>query len=684
MLSTAPASTPSSRRAPLAAAILALSLCGPASAAVELDTLFQDHAVLQRERPIAVKGRATPGERLKVSFGGVSVDGTAGADGRFSIDLPAMGASAEGRELVVTGTSGEARAKDVLVGEVWFCSGQSNMEWPVDASDDSDMAKRVAPTLPIRSFKAPHRTANTPEARTPGEWRLASPATVGSFTAVGFWFGADLSKALEVPVGLVDVSWGGTRIEPWIPLDALSSHPRFKRVGDGMAQRIAEHAALTDEMKEERLARFNSAYARAAEQYWTKVLDGEPGMTAGWDKPEGAAGWPDAWKSVTLPANFSAIDPSLASYDGTVWFTREFEVPESMARRACRIELGAIDDSDVVWCVEGRAGDRIGEWNAPRSYSVARGLPAGKQRLTVCVLDTSGEGGFIGRADEMRVVLADGSQSISLAGEWKWRQGARVPAVEAPQRRDPNTTPGLMPTDPAAIYNALVAPCIEFPARGVIWYQGESNAGEHENYRFLQPLLADSWRQKSGNPDLAWGVVQLAAFMKFVESEPAQGGWAWIRESQFRGIREAGGGMASAIDLGDADDIHPRRKREVGERLALWAKNRVYGDTTVAWQGPELSKCRRDGSKVVCEFDHADGLRATSGEPGGFALAGADGVFVWARATIQGTRVVLEAPGVTDPVEAVYAWQNNPERANLANGAGLPAVPFRSAVAAKD
>jgi sialate O-acetylesterase len=178
--------------------------------------------------------------------------------------------------------------------------------------------------------------------------------------------------------------------------------------------------------------------------------------------------------------------------------------------------------------------------------------------------------------------------------------------------------------------------------------------------------------------------VQLAAFMKFVESEPAQGGWAWIRESQFRGIREAGGGMASAIDLGDADDIHPRRKREVGERLALWAKNRVYGDTTVAWQGPELSKCRRDGSKVVCEFDHADGLRATSGEPGGFALAGADGVFVWARATIQGTRVVLEAPGVTDPVEAVYAWQNNPERANLANGAGLPAVPFRSAVAAKD
>jgi sialate O-acetylesterase len=546
------------------------------------------------------------------------------------------------------------------------------------------MAKRVAPTLPIRSFKAPHRTANTPEARTPGEWRLASPATVGSFTAVGFWFGADLSKALEVPVGLVDVSWGGTRIEPWIPLDALSSHPRFKRVGDGMAQRIAEHAALTDEMKEERLARFNSAYARAAEQYWTKVLDGEPGMTAGWDKPEGAAGWPDAWKSVTLPANFSAIDPSLASYDGTVWFTREFEVPDSMARRACRIELGAIDDSDVVWCVEGRAGDRIGEWNAPRSYSVARGLPAGKQRLTVCVLDTSGEGGFIGRADEMRVVLADGSQSISLAGEWKWRQGARVPPVEAPQRRDPNTKPGVMPTDPAAIYNALVAPCIEFPARGVIWYQGESNAGEHENYRFLQPLLADSWRQKSGNPDLAWGVVQLAAFMKFVESEPAQGGWAWIRESQFRGIREAGGGMASAIDLGDADDIHPRRKREVGERLALWAKNRVYGDTTVAWQGPELSKCRRDGSKVVCEFDHADGLRATSGEPGGFALAGADGVFVWARATIQGTRVVLEAPGVTDPVEAVYAWQNNPERANLANGAGLPAVPFRSAVAAKD
>jgi len=190
----------------------------------------------------------------------------------------------------------------------------------------------------------------------------------------------------------------------------------------------------------------------------------------------------------------------------------------------------------------------------------------------------------------------------------------------------------------------------------------------------------NSWRAKSGNPDMAWGVVQLAAFMPFVENEPAQGAWALLREAQYRGAIAGKGGMISATDLGDAADIHPRRKREVGERLAAWARNTVYGEPSVAWQGPEVVRVTRDGASVVCEFAHADGLRATGATPGGFALAGADGKFVWADATIEGARVKLVAAGVGEPVEVVYAWQNNPLRANLANGAGLPMVPFRAKV----
>jgi sialate O-acetylesterase len=222
--------------------------------------------------------------------------------------------------------------------------------------------------------------------------------------------------------------------------------------------------------------------------------------------------------------------------------------------------------------------------------------------------------------------------------------------------------------------------------RGAIWYQGESNSGEPDNYRTLLPLLIRSWREKSGNADMAWGVVQLAAFQPFVEGEPAQGAWALLREAQLRGAREAGNaGMVSAIDLGDAGDIHPRRKREVGERLAMWARNTVYGEASVAWQGPELASAgRENGAMVRLRFRHAEGLRATGGKAGGFALAGADGTFVWAEATIMDEGrdgIVLTAPGVADPVEVVYAWQNNPERANVVNGAGLPMVPFRAKIA---
>ena len=475
---------------------LALLAIAPASAqaAVSLDTPFQDHAVIQREREIRVTGRAEPNEALVLAFGDQRISGSAGADGRFSIAIPPLAASIEGRELSVEGPSGRACAKDVLVGEVWFCSGQSNMEWPVDGALEADRAKSLAASMPIRSFKAARATASRPVDRVDGGWRVASPDTVGSFTAVGWWFGVALAQSLggQVPIGLVDISWGGTRIEPWIPLDSLAKS-EFSTTAEQLAARIAQ---------------FESDPAR----------------------------------------------------------------------------------------------------------------------------------------------------------------GAKGPGTES--------------WEPAAIYNGMVAPWIAYPVRGALWYQGEANAGEPESYRVLLPLLIRSWREKSGNSGMAWGVVQLAAFKAFMESEPAQGGWALLRDAQFRGAREAGNaGMVSAIDLGDADDIHPRRKREVGERLAAWARNAVYGSSSVAWQGPELaSAARENGSMVRVRLGHADGLRAAGGTPGGFALAGADGKFVWANAMIMDRGrdgIVLSAPGVSDPVEVAYAWQDNPQRANIVNGAGLPLVPFR-------
>lgn len=659
----------------------------PVTADVRLDSLFRDHAVLQRGRPVPVRGVAAPGERVEVLFGAMRAEGLAGPDGRFSIELPAMDASLEPRELVVTAPSGTARVSDVLVGEVWFCSGQSNMEWTVDASNEADRAKSIAAKLPIRSFKAPHLTANAPKDDVPGSWRVATAESVGSFTAVGFWFGADLARAfdLEVPIGLVDISWGGTRIEPWIPLDEMAKSA-FKDRAEALATAIAASRATKPEDRARAQADEDARYAAQIETYWKQALAGEVGAKVNEGETEGRTWFArdtslDAWSNAALPAYYPALDRALDGFDGFVWVARDFEVSTEMAGNPLVLALPPIDDCDRVWIDGVEIGSTINNWTAPRRYDIRGGLTAGTHRITIAILDMAGQGGF---AQGAMTLTAPNAATIDLAGAWKWRKGGGVPRVAAPTRRDITREPGLEPHEPAAIWNAMMAPAISFPARGAIWYQGESNAGEPDAYRALLPLLMNSWRAKSGYPQFAWGIVQLAGFQPFVESEPAQGAWALLREAQFRGAREAGGGFASAIDLGDARDIHPRKKREVGERLAAWARADVYGEASVTWQGPEfVNAVRENGNLVRVRFDHARGLRANGEKPGGFALAGADGKFVWADATIMDDGrdgVLLSAPGVTDPVEVVYAWQNNPERANLVNGAGIPMIPFRAKV----
>lgn len=665
----------------ISACISFVNLASFASADVRLDPVFRDHAVLQRGREVAVRGRAMPSEKISVSFGSIKAEGVAGTDGRFLVLLPAMEASLEPRELVVSTASGEVRVQDVLVGEVWICSGQSNMEWSVDACNEAKLAKEIAEKLPIRSLKAPHVTANRPSETVPGEWRIATQETVGSFTAIGWWFGVDLARAfdLKVPIGLVDISWGGTRIEPWIPLDVMAKS-EFKSTADELSARIAAFEATTPDSRDietaKELARFNAACT----EYWSKAFVDEIGGKENWSMPERARNFPAGWAKTVLPAFFTEVDKSIERFEGFVWFTREFKVPAAMASKPCILWLPPIDDGDRVTIDGVEVGSTVGDWTAPRAYKIPSGLTSGVHRITIAAINLQGDGGITPGA--MRLGIEGSNDEVSLAGEWLWRKGGGVPRISVPSFRDFKKEPGTEPHDPSAIFNAMMAPCITYPARGVLWYQGESNAGEPAKYSKLLPLLIQSWREKSGNPDLAWGVVQLAGFMPFIESEPAQGAWALLRQAQLDGVKAAGNaGLVSAIDLGDAADIHPRRKREVADRLAAWARNTVYGEKSIAWQGPEIAKAAREnGSKVRLRFVHAEGLHTTAGQPGGFALAGADGKFVWAKAMIlNGGRdgIVLSAPGVADPVEVVYAWQNNPERANIVNRADIPMLPFR-------
>jgi sialate O-acetylesterase len=465
-----------------------------------------------------------------------------------------------------------------------------------------------------------------------------------------------------------------------------STVPAIREAAQSVESRVTEFESIGTDTRDAQAAKEVERFRAARAEYWKRVLADEMTGRESWSTPQKNADFPQAWRDATLPAFYSALDAKLDGFDGFVWFTRSIDVPSAWADRPLTLVLPPIDDADLVFVDGVEVGNTVGDWTRRRAYEIPSGLKAGTHQITIAALDLHGQGGIAN--GPMKLVLAGSDTSIDLAGVWKWRQGGGVPRVAMPVARDMTKSPGTEPHEPAAIWNAMMAPAITFPARGAIWYQGESNAGEPEKYRNLLPLLMESWRVKSGNPELAWGIVQLAAFQPFVENEPAQGAWALLREAQFRGAREGRGGFASAIDLGDAADIHPRKKREVGERLAAWARATVYGEANVAWQGPELaSAARENGSNVRLRFDHAQGLHAVGGNPGknpgGFALAGADGKFVWANALIMDEGrdgIVLSAPGVADPVEVVYAWQNNPERANVVNGAGLPMIPFRAKI----
>ena len=455
---------------------LALLLAAPAAADVELAQLFRDGAVLQRDVPVPVWGTAEPGEQVAVAIAGQTATATAGEDGRWRVALAPLAAGGP-HELRANG----ALARDVLVGELWICSGQSNMEWPLAWASDAEREVMAAVQPNIRLFRVPRAYAEEPLAEIgPGRdiedkpiepgWTECTPETARMFSAVAYHFGRELAEALDVPVGLIHSSWGGTPAEAWI-----------------------------------------------------------------------------------TPERF--------------------------------------------------AGD---------------------------------------------------------------------PALEASRARTDLAGPSL----PGALYNGMIAPLVPCAFRGVIWYQGEANVGHTRAYRSLFPAMIESWREVWGRDDMPFLLVQLAAFLPH-KSEPGESAWAELREAQALATSLPHVGMACAIDIGAADNIHPGNKREVGRRLALIARANVYGEADLEWSGPVFAEMTVDGDAARVRFDHAGGLAARDGEPRGFALAGEDRVWRWATAAIEGDEVVLRAEGIERPVAARYGWADNPD-CNLRNGAELPAVPFRT------
>jgi len=617
---------------------------------ITVPALFSDHMVLQRDRDVPVWGTADPGGRVTVTLGDRQTAATAGPDGRWQATLPPMPAGGP-HTLTIAGAE-TLTFEDVLIGEVWVASGQSNMEWSVENSNDAAAEIAAANYPRIRLFDVRHTVSSTPlDSVAADGWRVTSPQTIPSFSAVAYFFGRTLHEALDVPIGLISTNWGGTRAEAWTSRDGLATFPEFQPY---LAQLDSFEVPL------------QALQAHLLARYQERIQTGDAGYQADvpWFRPEAD----DAdWATMTLPTLWEQA--GLDGLDGVVWFRRTVDLPAGWAAEDLTLYLGAIDDADSTW-VNGVLVGHTNSYNTERVYTVpASALRPGRNVISVRVVDTGGGGGIYGEAAQLRLARASGA-SRSLAGPWRYRVGVRVDDLQPPLR---------LQDYPTALYNGMIAPLIPYAIQGAIWYQGESNADRAYQYRDLFPAMIRDWRQHWGQGDFPFYFVQLANFMAPQTDPNEASAWAELREAQLMTLALPNTGMAVTIDIGEADDIHPRNKQDVGYRLAQWALAETYGRADVVPSGPLYRSMTKENGAIRLAFDHVGGgLTTPDGAPlRGFAVAGADRRFVWADARIDGNTVVVSSRAVADPVAVRYGWANNPA-VNLYNAEGLPASPFRT------
>ncbi len=623
-----------------------------------LDPVFQDHAVLQRDAPIRVWGNAGAGEQVTVTLGNGQAAARADASGRWSASLPAMAAGGPYSLKARTVSGRHQAATDVLVGDVWLCSGQSNMELAVARSRNGDFAAATAANDAIRLLTIPHLALPQPASSfdAPIAWQVATPQTVGSFSAACYYFGRELQQTLHVPMGLINSSWGGTAIETWIADAGLRTIGRFNDRLDLLPVYAREAEAA------------NQRFGRMWQDWWRANA---PGAGEPW-QPASAT---DGWREVPEPMrNWKTWGvPELANHDGMVWYRRAFQLTAEQAARGATLSLGGIDEVDQTW-VNGRVIRNTFGWGNERVYHLPAGvLHAGENVVVVNVLSTWDAGGMLGPADRLAVGFDDGSK-VSLAGGWRYQV---VPlGVGRPPRAPWEPIEGL-----TSLYNGMIAPLGHYGLRGALWYQGETNASAPAGYDGLLAALMSGWRTQFA-PDLPFLIVQLPGFGP-VPTSPVESGWAEIRDAQRRAVAaDPHAGLAVTIDLGERNDIHPINKREVGTRLARAARHLVYGEQ-IAASGPVPSDARLESGRVVVTFGDVEGklVTASANQAIGFELCGAEkGSCRFASASVEADRVSIPLPadGAT-PARVRFCWGDSPF-CNLSDGSGLPVGPFELAI----
>jgi sialate O-acetylesterase len=639
-------------------------LAGIAHAEVRMPAIIGDNMVVQAGMKVRIWGKANPGERVTVRFNSQTTSAPTDQQGQWQTFIGPFKAGGPFEMIIKGGNT--LTFKNILVGEVWICSGQSNMEWPLINAKDGAEAVAQANYPEVHLFTVEKDTSPAPLDDVKGHWVVTSPATVGQFSAVGYFFGRELYRQLHTPIGLIHTSWGGTPAESWTSYQALAANVEVKPVLDRYQESLK---SLPERQKdfERQLVQWEQAnlYADA----------GNKGEALGYADPSARA---EDWKQMNLPQYFETAGLDI---DGAVWFRKEVTLPENWSGKDLTLNLTAIDDYDTTYFNGTKVGS-IGKetpnsYSTPRQYPVAgRLVHAGRNLIAVRVFDSAGNGGF-GGGGEMSLTPAAGKHdAIRLDGAWDYKVEAAFEPKHPdwgsrPQSPGPNNQ-----NSPSVLYNAMLAPLVRYAIRGAIWYQGEANAGRAYQYRTLFPLMISDWRSAWHEGDFPFYYVQLANWQPR-KPEPGESEWAELREAQSLTLHQPNTGMAVIIDIGDTNDIHPRDKLNVGHRLALWALARTY-QKAIAYSGPLYRSISIEGDRIRIQFEHASGLKTADGAaPKAFAIAGADRRFYWADARIDGDTIVVSSPKVSKPVAVRYAWADNPE-VNLYNSAKLPASPFRT------
>ncbi len=651
---------------------------------IRIPSVISDSMVLQQKTQVKLWGMANPGEAVVVKASwGATARTKVKADSMWEVNLKTTKA---GGPYEVSLTVGDSVIvyRDVMLGEVWVCSGQSNMEMPLEGwlpenpIQNSTQEVQEANYPEIRLFSAARAVSNIPEFNCSGKWSECTPQTAAKFSAVGYFFGRKLYNELHVPIGLIFSSWGGTKVQSWISGKFLEQIPEYKSVVEEIDSAGGDIVKLNEWIRSHPAMTLNIS----------SPVEGWKGLNFG-DSTCSERDYNDsAWRNMKLPMYWESTE--VGDFDGVVWFRKSIEIPKSWTGRDLVLDLGPIDDMDETYVNGVNVGGMLGGgfWSVPRVYKVPNSLVKDSAlTIAVRVIDTGGGGGIWGNGVKMQIhpdSSQDSAENISLAGDWKYLPVAEyitnvfyvygAKGEEAYSR--PRTSISIGPNTPTMLFNGMIAPLIPYSIKGVIWYQGESNSdppSDYNSYGRLFQLMIMNWRAdwREGNFPFYW--VQIAPWTYGDKSKSYM-----VRDAQRLALSVPSTGMAVTLDIGSLSTIHPADKQDVGLRLAFWALAKNY-HKKVAFTGPLYKSMKVVRGKAILSFDYVDGgfiMKDINGETN-FLIAGRDSIFKKADVKIAGNKLVVFSNEVDHPLAVRYTW-SNAAQATLFNKAGLPAPTFRT------